>query len=333
MLLFGRHPFLSESDSQLSQADQMVRLIENTVKGHHQLPAGVESTPAADLLRRILVPSPRQRYGIKDILLHPWFVDKLPPGALELNSAYLPRVCHYQDARQTPDTIKQIIRAAIQVAGPDGRIMPAPSTTSTDWPDSPSGNEENAEVQQQQQAQRGGWQQQQTVVGQTITSQMPTVSAPMSTSYSQQQHPHQHQPQQQQQVMTPSSGDMAWAQQQQQQLHQQQLQLQQQQVQGGWSGNMAGPGDVGEASCSAGGRDDPEFMDMLGLLGSNNTSTELHCMGPPSAGLLNSGAAAGAAAGLAPDPEVDALLRMDMDTSGNLFDSSLLKILQFEQQS
>jgi len=41
---------------------QMVRLIENTVKGLLQLPPAAEATPAADLLRRILVPNPKNRW-------------------------------------------------------------------------------------------------------------------------------------------------------------------------------------------------------------------------------------------------------------------------------
>lgn len=73
MLLFGRHPFLSPADMTLNPAEQMVKLIENTVKGQLQLPEAAEGSSAADLLRRILVPSPKQRYGIKDILIHPWF--------------------------------------------------------------------------------------------------------------------------------------------------------------------------------------------------------------------------------------------------------------------
>ncbi|KAG1653843.1 hypothetical protein FOA52_008644 [Chlamydomonas sp. UWO 241] len=140
MLLFGRHPFLSEDNMRMSQADQMVELIENMVKGRLQLPASAVLSPAADLLSRILVPSPKLRYGIADITTHQWFTAKLPPGALELNNAYLPAV-GYQSARQTPDTIKQIIKSAIQVLGADGLPAQAlPSASGGEWPDSPTGS-------------------------------------------------------------------------------------------------------------------------------------------------------------------------------------------------
>lgn len=51
--------------------------------------------------------------------------------------------------------------------------------------------------------------------------------------------------------------------------------------------------------------------------------------GPPSAPEQPQPVATG---GLDPDPHVEALLGMDMDVSGNvLFDSSLLKMIQFNQ--
>ncbi len=87
-----------------SPAEAMTKMIQNAVRGQIQLPASVlsaeaaapaplpppphgegEAPPpsgsspssgwasAADLLRRILVPSPHQRYHISDIMSHPWF--------------------------------------------------------------------------------------------------------------------------------------------------------------------------------------------------------------------------------------------------------------------
>ena len=56
---------------------------------------------------------------------------KLPPGALDLNSSYLPATS-YQNARQTPDMIRQVIRSAVQVGGA-GPVRPAPSASGSDW--------------------------------------------------------------------------------------------------------------------------------------------------------------------------------------------------------
>lgn len=44
---------------------------------------------AVDLIRRILVSIPNQRVKVAQIVDHPWFKEKLPPGAMLLNEAYL----------------------------------------------------------------------------------------------------------------------------------------------------------------------------------------------------------------------------------------------------
>jgi serine/threonine protein kinase len=74
MLLFGCHPFLTPADMTLGKSEQMVKLIENTVKGQLQIPVAAVGSPVSDLLHRILVPAPKQRYTIKDITMHPWFM-------------------------------------------------------------------------------------------------------------------------------------------------------------------------------------------------------------------------------------------------------------------
>ena len=96
MLLFGSHPFLSPQDMALDKAQQMVVLIENSVKGKLQMPPQAAATQASDLISRILVPNPKQRYTIKDIFAHPWFLTKLPHGALDLNSSYMPTSAQQQ---------------------------------------------------------------------------------------------------------------------------------------------------------------------------------------------------------------------------------------------
>lgn len=84
------------------------------------------------------MPAPRSRYGIKEITIHPWFMTKLPSGALDLNSSYLPGNSSQIVGRQSPDTIKKVIRSAVQVAGVGGSGVVTPSTSAaSDWPDSP----------------------------------------------------------------------------------------------------------------------------------------------------------------------------------------------------
>ncbi|KAF6250536.1 hypothetical protein COO60DRAFT_1629611 [Scenedesmus sp. NREL 46B-D3] len=61
-----------------------LRLRCATCPSQWQPPSSVPvSAPCLDLLRRILVPDPLQRYSIADIYAHPWFQENLP---IELSS-------------------------------------------------------------------------------------------------------------------------------------------------------------------------------------------------------------------------------------------------------
>lgn len=71
-MLYGHHPFLSHADMELGEAEQVVQLIENEVKGQLHFPQGAEPS-VCDLLRRILVPAPAQRFTISSIMNHAWF--------------------------------------------------------------------------------------------------------------------------------------------------------------------------------------------------------------------------------------------------------------------
>ena len=76
MMLLGSHPFLpgqANGANGHSEADVVTRLIENMVRGQLYMSAWAEGTLAADLLRRMLVPAPKQRYSLKDIMAHSWF--------------------------------------------------------------------------------------------------------------------------------------------------------------------------------------------------------------------------------------------------------------------
>ena len=113
MLLFGCHPFLFPADLVLCQAEQIVKLIDNTLNGQLQLPIEAVDLPATRLLRRILNPDPKQRLSIQGIMADPWFQVNLPPGALRLNSCF-PQDVSYYGVKQTPLTIKQMIDMAAE---------------------------------------------------------------------------------------------------------------------------------------------------------------------------------------------------------------------------
>eukprot|EP00955_Chlamydomonas_euryale_P044375 352869-Chlamydomonas_euryale.AAC.4 len=287
----------------------MVRLIENTVKGKLQLPESAVNMPAADMLSRILVPSPKERYSIQDIIGHPWFTSKLPPGALELNNAYLP-ACGYQDARQTPDVIKQIIKSAIQVIGPDGlpvQAMPAASAVSSmDWPDSPGVGQPQVQSERLQ-AQHSF--QEALASGAVITSEVPSQPARhqsysgMGENRAAAQQVAFQQPQHMQTSAATGQASHPWP----------------AQASTPISAMHTEPMPTPAVGFPAPG-DDSDLQRMMQML---DSSTGFHNQGNTDSN-----------ASLNPDPDVEALLNMDMDTSGNiLFDSALLKDLDFNPNS
>ncbi|KXZ49463.1 hypothetical protein GPECTOR_21g689 [Gonium pectorale] len=118
VMLFGCHPFLSVEDTQHRKHAQVMKLIENAVRGNVQVPAGADELhpQALDLIQRILVSTPGQRCKLPDIMSHPWFQDKLPPGALLLNAAYLAIEHPVGELRQTPEEVHAIITAALSAS-------------------------------------------------------------------------------------------------------------------------------------------------------------------------------------------------------------------------
>jgi serine/threonine protein kinase len=73
IMLFGCHPFLYPSDLELSQGEQVVKLIENVLGGRLQLPEEATGTSVGNLLRRMLHPEPKQRATTVEIFKDEWF--------------------------------------------------------------------------------------------------------------------------------------------------------------------------------------------------------------------------------------------------------------------
>ncbi|GLC56192.1 hypothetical protein PLESTB_001078300 [Pleodorina starrii] len=121
VMLFGCHPFLSVEDTQHRKHAQVMKLIENAVRGNVQVPLGAEELypQALDLVRHILVSAPSQRSKLPAIMAHPWFQEKLPPGAVLLNAAYLAMEHPVDELRQTPEEVHTILTAALSTSGQD----------------------------------------------------------------------------------------------------------------------------------------------------------------------------------------------------------------------
>ncbi|KAG1660727.1 hypothetical protein FOA52_003036 [Chlamydomonas sp. UWO 241] len=203
MLLFGCHPFLSAADMLLTESEQIVKLVENEVKGHLQMPPEAVGSAVADLLQRMLVPAAHHRYKLADIMAHPWFRTSLPPGALQLNATYLQQG-NLVKGRQSAVEVRKLLAAAMlrtkatrpnSVPAPQAQqdalpsrpgsgmsiaqsdLHASPATPAIASAPSPGGSYYSQPFEQQQgQGQQQGQQQQQQGAG--PTARMPRINMP-----------------------------------------------------------------------------------------------------------------------------------------------------------
>lgn len=75
-MLYGQHPFQARDPS----------FAQKVVRGDYPVPADIPVSPnCLGLLKGILVPDPKARMSMTDIKQHPWFLQGLPPGSLQMN--------------------------------------------------------------------------------------------------------------------------------------------------------------------------------------------------------------------------------------------------------
>lgn len=96
-LIFGYMPFSSEEDAPEDRINNLLSRIENglytipTWKLGKDYVSMVEVSPdCIDIIDRLLCPDPEERITMQEILEHPWFLTRLPEGALSLNDAVDP---------------------------------------------------------------------------------------------------------------------------------------------------------------------------------------------------------------------------------------------------
>lgn len=78
--VYGRHPFDPREPDYLRKFHV----------AEYKLPGDVPASASVkDLLSRLLVADPKTRMRLPEILQHPWFLDALPAGALQMNDHYL----------------------------------------------------------------------------------------------------------------------------------------------------------------------------------------------------------------------------------------------------
>eukprot|EP01025_Chloroclados_australasicus_P068854 TRINITY_DN9605_c0_g1_i2.p3 TRINITY_DN9605_c0_g1~~TRINITY_DN9605_c0_g1_i2.p3 ORF type:complete len:136 (+),score=8.37 TRINITY_DN9605_c0_g1_i2:79-486(+) len=108
--LVGQYPFERPEDK--GDPQKMHKMIRRIVSVDYKLPDRVNVTPECkDLLSRILVSNPDERYTIQDIIKHPWFQTDLPSRALQMNDDYLELTPEGQGFQQL-DEIRSILADA-----------------------------------------------------------------------------------------------------------------------------------------------------------------------------------------------------------------------------
>ncbi|KAF6248250.1 kinase-like domain-containing protein [Scenedesmus sp. NREL 46B-D3] len=111
-MLFGTTPFPPDPAAR-SDMERNQSLVRRITEGQWQPPSSVPvSAPCLDLLRRILVPDPLQRYSIADIYAHPWFQENLPIEAEGMKKEYIGKEDY--SSIQSEEGIKELLSQAMQ---------------------------------------------------------------------------------------------------------------------------------------------------------------------------------------------------------------------------
>ncbi|GLC37612.1 hypothetical protein PLESTB_001667900 [Pleodorina starrii] len=125
VMFYGRYPFEVPAGAAMPKATEILSMLDNMVRQKYELPAKVEvSEPGKDLLKKMLLPDPKERITLEDVMKHPWFTTNLPPEAPTMNESYLK--AGFPPGHQAPDDIKRILDEA-----KGRRTTPSTSAAST----------------------------------------------------------------------------------------------------------------------------------------------------------------------------------------------------------
>eukprot|EP01023_Acetabularia_acetabulum_P065365 TRINITY_DN8646_c0_g2_i1.p1 TRINITY_DN8646_c0_g2~~TRINITY_DN8646_c0_g2_i1.p1 ORF type:complete len:357 (+),score=52.62 TRINITY_DN8646_c0_g2_i1:350-1420(+) len=87
VMLVGAYPFERPEDKKNKNSQEKLhKMIQRILSVDYEIPSKVQVSPECrDLLAKILVKEPKNRFYIRDITSHPWFREKLPDKVLEMN--------------------------------------------------------------------------------------------------------------------------------------------------------------------------------------------------------------------------------------------------------
>lgn len=112
VMLYCLYPFERPEDRNNDQRFQ--NILQRILRVDWSFPTAalpVVSSECKDLISRILVGDPNQRITVQQILQHPWFVDGLPDGVIEMNTKCL-SLRHSAFGLQSDQQIMSVLNAA-----------------------------------------------------------------------------------------------------------------------------------------------------------------------------------------------------------------------------
>ncbi|GLI66872.1 hypothetical protein VaNZ11_010863 [Volvox africanus] len=116
VMFYGRYPFEVPAGAAMPKATEILSMLDNMVRQRYELPTKVDiSEPGKDLLKKMLLPDPKERITLEEVMKHPWFTTNLPPEAPTMNESYLK--AGFPPGHQTTDEIKRILDEAKGRAG------------------------------------------------------------------------------------------------------------------------------------------------------------------------------------------------------------------------
>ncbi|KAI8467428.1 MAG: hypothetical protein J3K34DRAFT_523747 [Monoraphidium minutum] len=113
VMVCGCYPFgaLSDDSGAAAPPTDALRVLERMMARDFGPPPGVAlSAHCRDLLASMLAPHPAARARVADVLAHPWFVENLPPRAMEMNDGHLE--APPPPGGQDPEAVREVAREA-----------------------------------------------------------------------------------------------------------------------------------------------------------------------------------------------------------------------------
>ena len=123
-MVTGVLPFDRHEDSRLTHSKRGSRMQARLMNGDYIFPPNIPlSDNLKDLLSKMLVADPANRYCVREVTKHPWFLQDLQKGALMINKMLVQESKQMPPDEQAVETIRKMIQEAQTVVGTASSYM------------------------------------------------------------------------------------------------------------------------------------------------------------------------------------------------------------------